>query len=533
MTWAELHDVLVERRLVRADHGADPDPTGFVTGVAYDSRAVDPGNVFVALKGRHEDGSRFAKQALERGAVAIVSEEEPPAMHAGAPWTVVVDARLALAVLAATHYRHPSAEMDVVGITGTNGKTTTAYLVAAMFDAAGTRCGVLGTVAYRVGDDSREATRTTPEAPDVQGLLRDMVSAGCGACAMEVSSHALSLRRVDGVRFAAGVFTNLTRDHLDFHADMEDYFRAKRRLFELLPAEAPSLINLDDPRGAALAASVAKPVTYAVNRPADVVPGPLSFSLEGLSFDIRTPRGRLHVRSSLVGRPNVYNILAAVATTTALDVPLEAIEQGVRSLAGVPGRFEIVSSAQDEITVVVDYAHTDDALRNLLETARPLARGRVITVFGCGGDRDRTKRPLMGAVAGRLSDVVVVTSDNPRSEDPDQIIEEVCRGLTTDTRLSMPSSGAGPIAGQREQPSGKRAEAVDGRREGEPRVLTIADRRDAITKAIALARPGDLVIVAGKGHEKYQVIGDRTLPFDDVEVARAALAKRRSGSRVT
>ena len=308
--------------------------------------------------------------------------------------------------------------MQVIGITGTNGKTTTAYLVASIFEAAGIRCGVLGTVAYRIGDEVRESTHTTPEAPDVQQLLREMVDQGCGACAMEVSSHALALRRVDGTTFSAGVFTNLTRDHLDFHVDMETYFQAKRRLFEMLPPGAPSLINTDDPKGAALVEIDGRPVTYAINRPADITPGPLSFTLDGLAFDVRTPRGTLHVRSKLVGRPNVYNILAAVSTAVALGLPFDAIEQGLLALDGVPGRFEVVSGPNDEITVVVDYAHTDDALRNLLETARPLARGRVITVFGCGGERDRTKRPLMGAVAGRLSDLIVITSDNPRSEDP-------------------------------------------------------------------------------------------------------------------
>src|SRR5438309_828047 len=313
---------------------------------------------------------------------------------------MVEDARLALALLAAEFYRHPSRDMQVVGITGTNGKTTTAYLIASIFETAGVRSGILGTVAYRVGPgehDKREAARTTPEAPDVQALLREMVDHGCGACAMEVSSPALSLR--------------------------------------------------------------------------------------------------------LVGRPNVYNILAAVAAASALDVPFDAIERGIRDLDGVPGRFEIVSTKKDEVTVVVDYAHTDDALRNLLETARPLTGGRLITVFGCGGDRDRTKRPLMGAVAGRLSDLIVITSDNPRSEDPNRIIEEIQRGITADTR-----------------------------KDSDQRVLTNVDRRGAIANAIELARAGDLVLIAGKGHEKYQVIGDRTTPFDDVAVAREALERRRPGA---
>jgi UDP-N-acetylmuramoyl-L-alanyl-D-glutamate--2,6-diaminopimelate ligase len=503
MTWAELHGALRGRGLIRADDALRAEAAvGVVTGIAYDSRAVAPGQVFVALKGQHADGTSFARQALERGAAAIVSEQPAPdGVHV--PWAIVEDARLALAVLAAAFYRDPSREMRVIGITGTNGKTTTAYLVASIFDAAGIRCGLLGTVGYRIGDEVREATRTTPEAPDVQALLREMVDRACGACAMEVSSHALSLRRADGIAFAAAIFTNLTRDHLDFHADMDDYFRAKRRLFEMLPREAPSLINLDDPRGIALLEAGGRPVTYAISRAADVTPGPLSFSLNGLSFDVRTPGGTVHVSSKLVGRPNVYNILAAVSAAIALELPIDAIERGLARLDGVPGRFQVVSESKDEVTVVVDYAHTDDALRNLLETARPLAPGRLITVFGCGGDRDRTKRPLMGAVAGRLSDLIVITSDNPRSEDPNRIIEEVQRGLTPDTR-----------------------------KDSAQRLLTIVDRRDAIAQAIALAAPGDVVLVAGKGHEKYQVIGERTLPFDDVAVARDALARRRTKSGV-
>ena len=464
------------------------------TGVAYDSRAVQPGQIFVALRGQRADGTVFAAQAIDHGAAAVVAEALPSA-PVNVPWIVVADGRLALARLAAEFYGHPSHGMRVVGVTGTNGKTTTAYLLAAIFEAAGVRCGLMGTVEYRAGATVIPATRTTPESPDVQSYLRRMADAGCGGCAMEVSSHALVLRRVDGIRFAAGVFTNLTRDHLDFHGGMEDYFAAKRRLFEMLPPEAPALINLDDPRGASLLDVAERPVTYAIGQAADVTPGPLAFSLAGLSFDVRCAQGLVRVRSRLVGKPNVYNILAAVSTATALDIPFDAIERGLQSLDGVPGRFQVVSN--DEVTVVVDYAHTDDALRNLLETARPLANGRLITVFGAGGDRDRTKRPLMGAVAGRLSDVIVITSDNPRSEDPTRIIDEVRRGITPDTR-----------------------------RDSQQRVLTLVDRRAAIAKAIELAAPGDVVLIAGKGHEKYQVIGDAVLPFDDVAVAREALTER-------
>ena len=475
------------------------------TGVTNDSRQVKPGTVFVALRGLKVDGAAFAPQAIAGGAAAVVAESPDPGSRTPDPavlWIVVPDARLVLALLAAEFYGHPSRQMQVVGITGTNGKTTTSYLVSAVFEAAGIRCGLMGTVTYRIGEREFAATRTTPEAPEVQGLMRQMVDAGCGACVMEVSSHALALRRVDGIEFAAAVFSNLTRDHLDFHADMEDYFAAKRRLFELLPKSAPAIVNLDDPRGAGLAEISGTPVTYAINRAADVTPGPLSFAWTGLEFDARTPQGTVHVRSKLVGRPNVYNILAAVAATAALGVPLEAIERGLEQLPGVPGRFEVVSSGGDDITVIVDYAHTDDALRNLLETARPLSTRRLITVFGAGGDRDRTKRPLMGMVAARLSDVVVITSDNPRSEDPARIIEEVQRGTAAEAR------------------------------QGGSEVLAVVDRRDAIAHAVATAMPGDVVLVAGKGHEKYQEIAGRVLPFDDVAVAREALEARRRKSRV-
>ncbi len=502
MTWSMLREALAAQLVDGADQpagGLNPS----ISGVAYDSRRVAPGHVFVALQGRHADGLTFVTQALARGAVVVVAEQAAPDEALRRVWVRVRNSRLALALLADAFYQHPSRELRVVGITGTNGKTTTAFLMASIFDAAGQQSGLVGTVGYRIGREMRDAVHTTPEAPDVQALLREMVDSGCAACAMEVSSHALSLRRVDGMTFAAAIFTNLTRDHLDFHGDMESYFQAKRRLFELLPPDAPALINADDPRAAAFSDVCRRTVTYGITRPADISPGPLAFSLEGLAFDARTPRGTIRVRSPLVGRPNVYNILAAVAAGTALDLPFDAIERGVAALRGVPGRFEIVATTRDGVTVVVDYAHTDDALRNLLETARPLVRGRLITVFGCGGDRDRTKRPLMGAVAARLSDVVIVTSDNPRSEDPGRIIDEVLRGITPDTR-----------------------------RDGRHAVVTLVDRRAAIEKAVELARAGDVVLIAGKGHEKFQVIGGATLPFDDVVVARDALGHRPSNSGV-
>ena len=479
-----------------------------VSSIAYDSRKVRAGSVFVALRGVNADGSAFARDAIGRGAIAALSESAAPA-DVSAVWVQVPDARLALAALSAIFHEDPSERLILVGITGTNGKTTTSYLLASIVEAAGIQCGRLGTVGYRIGRKEVEAERTTPEAPELQAMLREMVNQGSGACVMEVSSHALALKRVDFLRFSAAVFTNLTRDHLDFHRNMEDYFAAKRRLFELLPGQAVAVVNLDDPRGAELTGVASRRVTYGIQAAADVVPVDLRSSLDGLRFDARTPRGTVHVDSRMVGRANAYNILAAVAAGVALDLPLPAIETGVANLHAVPGRLQLVSDSRDDVRVVVDYAHTDDALKNLLETARPLATGRIITVFGCGGDRDRTKRPLMGAVAARLSDVVVVTSDNPRSENPADILDQIKRGIVS---------------------PGDRGRARGGQRD--VRCLTIVDRKEAIERAVREADPGDLILIAGKGHEKYQVIGERVLPFDDVDVARTALERRRAGSRV-
>ena len=504
--------------LVRAARTLAPESAGRVDaagksevsvgGVAHDSRAVSRGSVFVAVRGQRADGAAFAAQAIARGAAAIVSEADAPAGSAGL-WLRTSDARRSLAELAAIASGHPSHRLTLTGVTGTNGKTTSTYLLASVFDAAGAPCGRVGTVTVRTGPgptDERDAAHTTPEAPEIERLLSEMIDRGCRACAMEVSSHALMLERVAYLKFAAAIFTNLTRDHLDFHGDMAHYFDAKRRLFTMLPDGAPAVVNLDDPYGAELARTLPRVITYGIDKPADVRAGAIHSSLEGLAFDVQTPRGRLAIRSPLVGRPNAYNILGVVGAAVGLDLPTSAIEDGIARLEHVPGRFQMVSSTTDDVRVVVDYAHTDDALKNLLETARPLATGRLITVFGCGGDRDRTKRPLMGAVAARLSDLVVVTSDNPRSEDPTKIIDEITRGIVPPVNPGAPKRPATPL-------------------------VTHVDRRVAIEQAIRAARPGDLVLIAGKGHEKYQVIGDRTLPFDDVEVARVALGQRRAASR--
>src|SRR5262245_21130436 len=324
---------------------ADPALDVPCTSVIYDSRQAKRGSVFVALPGQSADGAAFAPQAVAAGAVAVLSERAAMP-DAPAPWIVVPNARLALGHLAAEFFGHPSRRMKVVGITGTNGKTTTSYLMRSIFQAAGVQCGLMGTVTCRIDDTEIAATRTMPEAPEVQGLMRQMVDAGCGACVMEVSSHALAMHRIDGIRFAAGIFTNLTRDHLDVHHGMESYFAAKRRLFELMPVDSPAVVNLDDPRGASLIEIAGWPVTYAVNRDADVTPGPLTFGLEGLTFDVGMPQGTAHVKSRLVGRPNVYNILAATATAAWLGLRIREIEEGLQRLAGVPGRFERGSAAK-------------------------------------------------------------------------------------------------------------------------------------------------------------------------------------------
>ena len=468
-----------------------------VSQVAYDSRRVSPGTVFVAIRGLETDGNRFVEAALRKGAVAVVSQE--PAQQ-GTTWIRVPDARQALAIISAALFGEPTSSLTLVGVTGTNGKTTTSHLIDAALRAAGRTVGLLGTVHYRVGARLAESVRTTPESSDLQALFREMVDAGCSHAVLEVSSHSLALDRVHGCAFQLAVFTNLTRDHLDFHGDMESYYADKRRLFDtLLRTDGIAIINADDDHAADLIrASRGRVWTYSLDRLADLKAEAVTLSLDGARFLARTPAGPHEVRTRLLGRFNVQNALAALAAALALGIEPEVAIAGLTSLGGVPGRLERVEAGQD-FTVVVDYAHTDDALRNVLETIRELAPRRLITVFGCGGDRDRTKRPLMGAVASRLSDVVVVTSDNPRSEPPEAILEEILRG--------MPAAG-GP---------------GNGRRVAERHV--IVDRRDAIARALELAMAGDVVLIAGKGHETYQVLRDRTVPFDDRQVVRDILAR--------
>ncbi|HYY42541.1 MAG TPA: UDP-N-acetylmuramoyl-L-alanyl-D-glutamate--2,6-diaminopimelate ligase, partial [Pyrinomonadaceae bacterium] len=413
-------------------------------------------------------------------------------------WLQVADARVALARAAAEVQGHPARALALVGITGTNGKTTTAHLVAAMAEATGQKVALLGTVGYRIGRETFAAKHTTPEASDIQRFLRRAVDEGCPVGVMECSSQALDLHRCDALEFAVAIFTNLTRDHLDYHQTMSDYFAAKRRLFDGRTGTKPgaAVINVDDPYGVALAREVAdgggRVLTYALNTTADVMAYALDVRLGGMSFQLRTRAGDCLLKSPLVGTFHVYNILAAIACGLALGYELATLVRAIESCAGAPGRFERVAHDED-FAVVVDYAHTDDALRNVLRTAREVARGRVITVFGCGGDRDRTKRAPMGEAAASLSDVVILTSDNPRTEDPEQILTDAEAGL---------------------------------RAVGKP-YLKFVDRRAAIQRAITEAQPGDVVLIAGKGHEDYQIIGTEVHHFDDKEVAREALAARK------
>jgi UDP-N-acetylmuramoyl-L-alanyl-D-glutamate--2,6-diaminopimelate ligase len=466
-----------------------------VASVTHDSRHAGADSVFVAITGLATDGNLYVEAARRKGAVAVVSEGPP---QPGGTWVQVADAREALAILAAAVLGDPAQHLTLVGVTGTNGKTTTTHLIDAALRAAGHKVGLIGTIQYRVGDRLAEAVRTTPESSDLQQLFRDMAAAGCDHAVMEVSSHSLALKRVHGLGFRVAVFTNLTRDHLDFHGDMDRYFAAKRTLFDtLLRTDGHAVVNAADDRAAELAAASRGAVwTFGVERDADLCATEVSLSLGGTRFRARTPVGELLVESPLLGRFNVENLLAALGGSLALGLPPAAVVRGLQSVTGVPGRLERVSAGQD-FTVIVDYAHTDDALKNLLETVRELKPRRIITVFGCGGDRDRSKRPLMGAVASRLSEAVVVTSDNPRSEPPESIIEEILRGMN----------------------GGRKAERH-----------VVVDRRDAIAKALDMAGTGDAVVIAGKGHETYQVLRDRTVPFDDRQVARDLLARlARSG----
>ena len=455
-----------------------------ISDLAYDTRAVGPGALYFCVPGERHDGHEFARQALERGAVALVVER---VLELDVPQLVVPDVRRGMAQAAVIFFGDPTKELEVGGVTGTNGKTTTAYLLRSILASAGRRPGLLGTIESRIGGEHRPAIRTTPEAIDLQRAFREMLDAGDRSCALEATSHGSELGRLDGVRFSALAFTNLGQDHLDFHGTFERYFEAKRRLF-VAGERPPAAVNVANEYGRRLADELRtlghdSLLTFGFADDADIRPEQLELDANGA----RLVAGGIQLRTSLRGRFNVENVLAAVALARLLGIENDSIAAGIEALKGVPGRFEAVDEGQ-AFAVIVDYSHKPEALENVLHTARELAPNRLICVFGCGGDRDRGKRPVMGRIAAELADVAIVTSDNPRSEDPEAIIAEVVEG-------------------------------ADASLEAEP------DRATAIERALALAQEGDVVVIAGKGHEQGQELADRTIPFDDREVARHVLRR--------
>jgi len=457
-----------------------------IQGITYSSRAVQPGFLFVAMKGEKTDGLNFLDEALDRGAVAVLSDQQIPDNFTKS-WIQACNPRLALALCAANFYAHPSEEIEVIGITGTKGKTTLTYILEEILKKTGCQPGVIGTIVYRGPKGEMVAERTTPEAPDLQRMLREMVTDGATHCVMEVSSQALELHRVTGMDFRVTVFTNLSGEHLDYHKSMEQYFEAKKKLFLLPGKKRIAVINTDDPWGRKLSSYLSTGViTFGIESDAMIRAESFSFSRDGITTDIRYPAGKISVKSALLGRPNLYNTLAATACALTMNIPVHAIKEGISSLQGVPGRFEKIENSLG-IHVFVDYAHTDDPLKNLLETARELCEERIILVFGAGGDRDKTKRPRMGEVAGTHSDWTIITSDNPRSEDPLVIISDIEVGI---------------------QKTGTKKYCIE------------PDREKAIQEALAMAQKGDYVLVAGKGHEDYQIIKDKVTHFDDAEVIR-------------
>lgn len=462
--------------------------------ITYDSRQVVAGALFVALPGSKVDGHDYVEAACRQGAVAVLVQQEvtvPP----GVTVIKVADTRAAMQAVAPYFFDYPSSKLRMIGVTGTNGKTTTTYIVRAILMKAGFRVGLIGTIQNMIGQQVLPVKNTTPDVIELQALLADMVEAGVEYVVMEVSSHALALNRVSGTEFDVGVFTNITRDHLDFHITFDNYIQAKAGLFRLLSAPGGSktvktaVVNSDDPAGAAMLASCdCRKLTYGVDSGADLKAGNIDVRADGAAFTVTGPFGTMPLSLRITGKFNVYNTLAAMGAALAEGIDAGLIRQAVEEFRSVPGRFELVDAGQP-FTVIVDYAHTPDGLENILKTARQFAERRIIVVFGCGGDRDRTKRPIMGKLAMEYGDVVIATSDNPRSEDPESILREIEAGLK------------------------------DGRR-GQKDYEIVTGRREAIAKALAAARPQDVVIIAGKGHETYQILKDRTIDFDDREIAR-------------
>jgi len=469
-----------------------------VHAITDDSRAVSADGLFVAARGERVDGHEFIPAAVRGGMVALVSQQ--PVSGVSLPFVRVDDSRKALGLLGSRFYGDPSSHIRVIGVTGTNGKTTTTYVCKALLETLGHPVGLIGTVVYQIGERTMPATHTTPGSLELQQLLAKMVAGGCTTAVMEVSSHALAQDRTSGCEFDVAVFSNLTQDHLDFHKTMEEYFRAKLRLFtglkKGLKTNKRAIINIDDSYGNRIVERSPVPVwTYAINAKADLRAEAVRLSLRGTNFTAATPVGSFPIESQLVGEHNVYNLLAAVGVALHEGATPAQIREAVAKIMNVPGRFERVIAGQP-FTVAVDYAHTEDALVRLLTAAQALKTGRIITVFGCGGDRDRGKRPKMGEAAVRYSDVVILTSDNPRTEDPLSILEQVEVGV---------------IEGLRQRPH--------------VRYRKVPDRREAIEEAVREARTADMVLIAGKGHEDYQIIGTRKVHFDDREVARDAIER--------
>jgi UDP-N-acetylmuramoyl-L-alanyl-D-glutamate--2,6-diaminopimelate ligase len=458
-----------------------------ITSVSADSRLVRKDALFVAIQGLQQDGAKFIGQAKQKGAAAVVSEHDGDVQ--------VRDARSALAIIAANFYGHPADELSLVGVTGTSGKTTTTKMIESIFDADGQPVGLIGTIEYRAGEERLVADRTTPDAVVLQEWFRKMVDAGVRHAVMEVSSHALALKRTYGIRFAAAIFTNLSRDHFDFHKDFDDYYAAKRILFDQIDkTRRTAIVNVDDEFGRRLIGEIGRNavVTFGRAGGADIRPAEnFEISVRGLRGSVITPSGTIRVESNLLGSPNLYNWLGAIGATLAVGIPITTIEAGIRNLRAVRGRFERVT-VDGGPTVIVDYAHKPDALEKLLRAVRDIARGqRLVVLFGCGGDRDKGKRPQMGEIAEKLADYTILTSDNPRSEKPDAIIDEIEKGMSHRNRYTR-----------------------------------ITDRRAAIARAIDEASDDDVIVIAGKGHETYQVVGDQIIHFDDREEAELALKKR-------
>ena len=465
--------------------------------VQYDSRKVGKGALFIAIKGEKADGNLFVEQAVEKGAVAVVTDSSELVFRISATAIYVQNAREALARISAAFYDQPAAKLKLVGITGTNGKTTTSYLVESVLSEGGLNPGVVGTINYRYAGKMFPAPNTTPESLDLQRLLNDMVESSVKAAVMEVSSHALSQERVGGCLFDVAVFTNLTQDHLDYHITMERYFEAKARLFtDFIDEGKTAVINMDDPKGKDLSKrALGRVIGYGIKGrgiETNIYPKDIKLGVEGIEGTLATPSGEIKIKSSLIGEFNLYNIMAAAGAGVGLGLPVDVIERGITALKNVPGRLERVDAGQP-FTILVDYAHTPDALERVLSTIRGLTDKRIITLFGCGGDRDRGKRPIMGRIAAEYSDIVIVTSDNPRTEEPLKIIEDI-------------------------------TSVVSGQWSG---IRVIPDRREAIMEAIKEAREGDVVLLAGKGHEDYQIIGTEKIHFDDREEAIKALITRR------